>query len=231
MRDNTKPGFVYGLHCTCHSEGVRYVGISTSTRREDRIAAHRWASRQGRPYPVYNWMRKHGEDNITYSILQECMDRRELLLAEAEWIRKLGTRIPSPGGLNVTPGGDGGGGTVDGARKRAETMRAKDSNWGRGRGAPGFATGERNGKARLSAGLVSEFKSRLWDGQSQKTAAAELGIGRSNASSIARELTWSEIPWPTDRPRVVITTSEIRRAEAAEMRRGDNGRWIGVQLT
>jgi len=95
---------IYGLSCTCHPEkGVRYVGLTTMTV-EKRVWKHKSEARLGKGLPIYNWLRKHGEENLCWEILQSC-DALELNANEILWIAKLreqGNKL-----MNVTAGGDG----------------------------------------------------------------------------------------------------------------------------
>lgn len=73
---------IYGLRCSCHPEdGIRYVG-QTIKGATARFGIHRWNANQGTKMPVYNWMRKHGVENIIMQVLEvstlENIDEREV---------------------------------------------------------------------------------------------------------------------------------------------------------
>lgn len=97
---------IYGLKCKCHPEGgIRYVG-QTKKGMTARLYVHLWnaRNRESKNYGayVYNWIRKHGEENIIYDVLEECLEE-ELDNREKEWIDRLreeGAKL-----TNIRPGG------------------------------------------------------------------------------------------------------------------------------
>jgi hypothetical protein len=97
---------IYGLVCTCSVEcenkGIRYIGQTTKTLN-DRLYGHITASRFGKRYPVYDWLRKHGESNVSIVVIKTCDSRSESDKAEIECI----SHLKSTGlCLNVRVGGD-----------------------------------------------------------------------------------------------------------------------------
>lgn len=97
---------LYGLFCICSVEcehkGVRYIGQTTKTLNE-RLYGHITAAQFGKRYPVYNWLRKHGVDNIRMVKIRAYGSRSESDKAEIEYIANL-TSMGSC--LNVRVGGD-----------------------------------------------------------------------------------------------------------------------------
>ena len=84
--------------------GRSYVGSSQNI--EKRLVWHRHILRKGRHHSAAlqaAW-RKHGEENFSYSILEEC-SKEDLAVAEKSWMDKLGALAPS--GYNVCPNTDG----------------------------------------------------------------------------------------------------------------------------
>lgn len=87
-----RPGLIYQVTCKCHpDDGVRYVGqtvISVASRK----GVHLWNARtpDSKSYNSHfsNWIRKHGPENIVFSVLEETtedlVDEREVY-----WIRTL----------------------------------------------------------------------------------------------------------------------------------------------
>lgn len=80
-------GYVYSLHCTCHEDGVRYVG-QTVRSLPIRLGQHRRAAEHGSTAIVYKWMRRHSPANIRIELLQILDDctQDELNAAETRWI-------------------------------------------------------------------------------------------------------------------------------------------------
>lgn len=88
MREAT----IYKVTCTCHPEdGIRYVGqtvVSVNSRR----GVHLWNARtpSSKSYRSHfsNWIRKHGEDNIRFGVLESTTE--DLAdVREVWWIAKL----------------------------------------------------------------------------------------------------------------------------------------------
>lgn len=75
---------IYGLWCICHpADGVRYVG-QTKKGMTARFGVH-LAHSETMQSPVYNWIRKHGTENIAYTVLEVCIPE-ELDAREEAWI-------------------------------------------------------------------------------------------------------------------------------------------------
>jgi group I intron endonuclease len=111
---------IYGLWCICHpGDGVRYVG-QTRKGMKARLGVHIAHSRDVQA-PVYNWMRKHGAENIAYAVLEVCLPE-ELDVREEAWIAmyrdEQGARL-----MNVKLGGGASSGHKN--PKQAERMRGK----------------------------------------------------------------------------------------------------------
>lgn len=99
-------GVIYQAYCKCHpEEGPRYVG-QTGQPLHRRADGHLYNSRTpGRPgYGSYmnNWIRKHGEGNIVFEVLED-VPLDELNDREDFWIRKL--RNEGANLTNASPGG------------------------------------------------------------------------------------------------------------------------------
>jgi hypothetical protein len=81
-------GYIYALSCTCHDDGVRYVGQTTRSL-SIRLGQHRRAAERGNNHAiVYKWMRRHSPANIRIELLQELPNctQDELNAAESAWI-------------------------------------------------------------------------------------------------------------------------------------------------
>jgi group I intron endonuclease len=99
-------GTIYGIKLAGNKE-VRYIGMTTKDIKQ-RMKEHKKAARLGKGYPVYDWIRKHGEDNIEIFIVEKVVDSLET--REIYWIdyyKKQGSRL-----LNLTDGGSGPNGHV-----------------------------------------------------------------------------------------------------------------------
>jgi group I intron endonuclease len=95
-----RTGVIYAL--SADGQTYRYVGLTVQPRV--RLNAHRHAARHGQQYPVYNWMRKHGPENVRMRVL--CYASVDDLPAAEQWwiteLRSLGYDL-----LNLTDGGEG----------------------------------------------------------------------------------------------------------------------------
>lgn len=97
-------GYIYGLRLKSDPQ-VRYIGLTTGTV-EKRFLEHQREAKGGRKYPVYDWMRSHGVENISCVTIEavgeaseECLAQREIFhIAEAR--SKSGRDL-----LNVAVGG------------------------------------------------------------------------------------------------------------------------------
>jgi len=80
---------VYGLYDVADGDKrIRYVGL-TRHGAQGRLATHfRSANhKKTKNYPVYNWIRKHGKENIRATILEDCRHDEKLLNErEQHWI-------------------------------------------------------------------------------------------------------------------------------------------------
>lgn len=102
----TSKSVIYTASCVCHPEdGVRYVG-QTIKGLTARKGVHFWNARKegNRNYHSHfsNWIRKHGEDNVSFEVLEQC-EESELDARELHWISKLrqeGAKL-----TNIRPGG------------------------------------------------------------------------------------------------------------------------------
>jgi len=83
------------------ANGKRYIG-QTVKMLTTRITAHKAQVTAGSQLPVHCAWRKHGEPTV--EVLERCGTVAELHAAERRWIAERG--VISPGGYNVTEGGD-----------------------------------------------------------------------------------------------------------------------------
>lgn len=119
-----RKGYIYGARCTCHPEdGTRYVGqtvISVSSRKH----VHLWNSRTltSKSYNSHfsNWIRKHGEENVEFFVLEETTEEK-IDQREDFWI----TQLRSQG--NRLTNIKGGGGQARG-HKRPEYVNMRGEN-------------------------------------------------------------------------------------------------------
>lgn len=88
------------------ASGKCYVGITTgraSKRWLDHIASVYGERKKSSPL-LSNCMKKYGSDAFSFEVLDSAASRGELARKEVFWITQLST--VSPGGLNLTSGGD-----------------------------------------------------------------------------------------------------------------------------
>lgn len=94
-------GYIYFLHNGDFQP--RYIGMTSKTP-EQRLARHMSDSKRGYVRPVYNWMRKHGAENIQVCSMAETDSLEHLWELEKFYIaqeRAYGSI------LNCTDGGEG----------------------------------------------------------------------------------------------------------------------------
>lgn len=97
-QDHQPSGTIYSLALTVELDRVRYVGQTINLER--RIKDHKASSKTPKT-AVSHWIAKHGWDNISLCILEDCA-QADLDSREDFWISSLGTakRLGS-GGLNI----------------------------------------------------------------------------------------------------------------------------------
>ena len=114
MDDIMKKSMVIYL-LTDTTNGKQYVG-KTMHKLHKRMGEHR----RGTKHYVDRAIQKHGWENFTIEILEECATSEELSEREQYWIARLNTKAPN--GYNLTDGGEGSPG-----RKATDEMRANMS--------------------------------------------------------------------------------------------------------
>jgi len=103
--NNTMP-VVYVLFLKSKPEEIRYVGVTKYETAATRLKGHRSAALKGMKLPVYDWMRKHGEDSIDATIVKSFLTLEEAYAAEKQLIHEL--RLANASLLNIADGGTGG---------------------------------------------------------------------------------------------------------------------------
>lgn len=123
----TVNGIIYVV--TNKINGKQYVG-QTTKGLEQRKKEHLYEARGKRfNYPLYNAIRKYGEENFEWSILEENVKKQSHLdILEKFWIIKLKTR--GEYGYNIREGGSNG--------KLAESTKKKLSKANRGKNHPNY---------------------------------------------------------------------------------------------
>ena len=147
--------------------GKRYVGQTVTTLNHRFRRGHLSEARTGRRNaPLYNAIRKYGEDNFEASILEECTSSVKLNEREIHWIQKLNTIVPS--GYNILKGGD--------SKVHAQETRDKIS---------------KTKRKQFNAGLISGFTGKH---HSEKTRhlLAEKSKGNQNAKGYIRSEEYKE---------------------------------------
>lgn len=123
-------GYIYALHLKGDPQ-VRYIGLTTGTV-EKRFIQHSSDARIGRyDWPLYRWMRKHGVENVTFSIIEHVSDnsaadleaREVFYIAEAR--AKYGALI-----LNLRDGGNVSKHSEESKRRMSEAQRGNKNALG-----------------------------------------------------------------------------------------------------
>lgn len=116
---------IYGIKLL-GDEKIRYVGLTTkgaAQRFKRHITDHQNPELVKRP--LYQWINKHGADQLEVVTLEVCHTVEELDAAEQHWIEKLQTHVShGNGGLNVLTGGCAGLGYVASSEARSKISDA-----------------------------------------------------------------------------------------------------------
>ena len=163
---------IYGISCLCHpNRGVRYVG-QTSRSLARRRAEHKHHATKARyRMPVYDWIRKHGWDNMIFRVLDQAPDQNSADAKEIYWIATLGTGIQF-GGMNYAPGGACKSRT-HGTRRGSHTYESR-------------AKMSRSTQKMLSDEQVREIRALKMAGHKQVDIARRFGVSESIISLIVR---------------------------------------------
>lgn len=204
--------WVYGLRCKCHPEdGIRYVG-QTGKGIEARLSGHIWRAsnpHKGYRHKVYNWMRKHGIENIESVALQECANYEDLNQAEVDWIKRLGT-FDTEMGLNMNEGGGGNAGWKH-SEKSIQQSVANRVYTDECRAKIGASSSERlkspEMQARLKAGRVAAKEARI-----QEVAEEVSGMDDAELRSF-----WLNNPRKARLMGTVISPTYTRKAGVAPL--------------
>lgn len=204
---------IYALYCSCENcdaKNPRYVGQSVEGARV-RFVKHLSSARQGKPWAVSRWIRKHGEENIRFEVLKTGIEVSELDRLEQNLIRELGTHIEA-GGYNIQPGGNGVSGykhhpdarsKMTGWRHSEETRR-RISEAVKGR------FGEESSNAKITQAEAEEIIRLYWEGLTLKEVSQTTGISLSTVTGIASGQAWVNLPRPKH-PRRVIKTGRFEK--------------------
>lgn len=146
--------------------GKAYIGM-TVCPPEKRFAEHRYQTKNGCELAVNRAMRKHGDPQFKVLVIAE--DRQYLEDLERRAIVVFGTR--SPGGYNLTDGGDGApvGNQYNVGKKRTAESRAKMSASALGKKLTDIT------KAKMSAVLMGNKRSlghRMTEEEKQRHSVA-----------------------------------------------------------
>lgn len=194
-------GYIYMIVNTVNDKP--YIGKTVNINK--RMNRHRYNARDGEKSHLYNAIRKYGEDNFVFLILEEAYSKEELNELEIYYIELYDTYRGF--GYNQSAGGDGHGGgeespmygrkhTPEALEKISKThkgktitdeQRAKQSYSMRGK-----LKGESNPNAKLSPEDVEEIR-RLLDTKeyTQKQIAEMFGVKQTAISRIKRGVSWS----------------------------------------
>lgn len=116
-------GVIYGLHNGDFD--YRYIGQTVKPIRT-RFKSHLSSAKCGAALPVYNWMRKHGPENIQVCVIETFDEETIHLIDEREIFHIAQYRHISTGkNMNVADGGDGTKGFTHSAETRAKMSTAQ----------------------------------------------------------------------------------------------------------
>lgn len=87
------------VYVICFPNGKLYVGRTLAA------ASHRFQEHCQSKYPVGRAIRKYGKENVCLVVLHSDLSWKQAGKLEQRWIAQLGAM--SPGGYNLTAGGDG----------------------------------------------------------------------------------------------------------------------------
>lgn len=104
--------------------GKTYVGQTKSFSK--RKAGHLYAARHQVDHPLYNSIRKHGEENFSFELVEECADE---LTNDREqfWIRHYDS-FNSEKGFNLTSGGCVGCEVAESTKKKLSVLFSGEKN-------------------------------------------------------------------------------------------------------
>ena len=97
---------VYVLFLESKPDEIRYVGVTKYETVLTRLKGHRSAASNGMKLPVYDWIRKHGGENIVAKVVKSSLTLEEAYAVEKELIKEL--RLANVPLLNLADGGTGG---------------------------------------------------------------------------------------------------------------------------
>lgn len=112
---------MFEVYAHTSPSGKHYVGW-TSKGSDARWASHVKAARAGSPLLLHRSIRKYGAGAFTHTLLERMTTEAGAKQAEKLWIRELGAF--TPGGYNLTLGGDGISGMPCSPETRAKISRA-----------------------------------------------------------------------------------------------------------
>ena len=119
---------VYVLHLTSSPEDIRYVGISKYDDAASRLKEHMWNAKIGKPYHVYNWIRKAIEDQATVvaTVVASGLTWEQAASEEMRLIYEYRSA-----GLDLTNMTDGGEGSIGVVRSEDYRSRLSKSHKGK----------------------------------------------------------------------------------------------------
>lgn len=117
-----RKGYIYYLHNGDFQP--RYIGMTTETP-EKRLARHKYDAARGLERPVYNWIRKHGAENIQVCAFFEGESTE--ILFERERFHIAQERAYGADLLNCTDGGEGAPGIKLSRPRKPHTQERKDN--------------------------------------------------------------------------------------------------------
>lgn len=156
---------------------------------ENRFKSHLAESRTCSERAKDRWIRKHGERNIRFTVLEAGLKTsEEVKEAEVKWVSEMRT-FGTPRGLNMTRGGEGVWGL-----KFSEKTRARF----RERTAEQFSV--KHPRAIITESDVLRIIDRIWSGETSPDIARDYQVSSSSIQKIRDGVNWSHLPRPKGPP-------------------------------
>lgn len=129
MIDGVDKMNIYGViyKATNLINGKNYIGKAVDFN--NRVSHHLMLARKNSGYAFHNAIRKYGEDNFSWSIIDQAYSEDELNDKEVFWIDYHKSFRDYGIGYNLTAGGDGGALSEETKRKIGEANSGEKSSW------------------------------------------------------------------------------------------------------
>lgn len=193
--------------------GKVYIG-KTSRKFEQRKSQHiRKAFNSNSNLAFHRALRKYGEDNFTWEVIDSAETEEEILEKEIIWIAYYNTYThnKNSNGYNMTLGGDGASGfkqNEESVQKRLDTMKRNDS----------IQRGTKNHNSKLTEDDVLQIKKLIKTGITISKIAIKFNVEPETVSGIKRGKSWVHIGEDVSNVecdgRAKLTENEVREIKS-----------------